>query len=107
MSNALHVMPVGDLIEHNPSENCPCGPSLEAVPRDDGSTGWIHVHHSLDGRKAREEAAAVRAGVSAEAADKVRSGTGDRRRLLVLAVAVAGLWLASWGLAVALRILGG
>jgi len=51
---AIHVMPVGDLIEHATTEDCPCGPRCEPVERDDGSFGWLHVHHSLDGREASE-----------------------------------------------------
>jgi len=47
-----HVVPVGDLIEHELTDDCPCGPRSEAVKRDDGSYGWVVVHHSLDGREA-------------------------------------------------------
>jgi hypothetical protein len=54
---ALHVVPVGDLIEHVLSGDCPCGPADKPVERDDGSTGWLAVHHSLDGRELNEEAA--------------------------------------------------
>jgi hypothetical protein len=50
----LHVVPVEDLIEHNITEDCPCGPRVEPVERDDGSYGWLHVHHSLDGRENHE-----------------------------------------------------
>jgi hypothetical protein len=51
---AVHVVPIGDLIEHETSDACPCGPRTEPVKRDDGSMGWLHVHHSLDGREATE-----------------------------------------------------
>ncbi len=54
MSNVVHVEPVGDLIEHEDSDECPCGPSVEHVARADGSSGWLVVHHSLDGREGRE-----------------------------------------------------
>lgn len=47
-------MPVSDLIEHD-YDRCPCGPRTEAVFREDGSNGWVHVHHSLDGREKDEE----------------------------------------------------
>lgn len=48
----LHVLPVGDLIEHEDiGEGCPCGPAIEPVPRDDGSYGWLITHRSLDGRE--------------------------------------------------------
>lgn len=48
------VVPNGDAVEHTIIEGnfdeCVCGPRTEAVPRSDGSFGWIYVHHSLDGR---------------------------------------------------------
>lgn len=50
----LHVHPVNDLIEHVLDDTCPCGPRDEPVQRDDGSMGWIAVHHSLDGRERGE-----------------------------------------------------
>lgn len=53
---ALHVLPVGDLIDHTTSDDCPCGPRAEAVHRGDGSYGWLIVHHSLDGREEFEPA---------------------------------------------------
>lgn len=50
--STVHVLPDGDLIEHvEVSEGCPCGPAVEAVFREDGSNGWVIVHHSLDGRE--------------------------------------------------------
>ncbi len=54
--SAVHVYPTRDLIEHDTEhgEDCICGPSVEAAFRDDGSNGWVIVHHSLDGREARE-----------------------------------------------------
>lgn len=52
MSEIFHVYPVNDLVEHETTDDdCVCGPSLEAVPRDDGSMGWLVIHHSLDGRE--------------------------------------------------------
>lgn len=48
------VVPINDLITHSSSEDCVCGPRVEAVFRDDGSNGWLHVHHSLDGREFHE-----------------------------------------------------
>ncbi|MFD6094706.1 hypothetical protein ACFVWN_01285 [Nocardiopsis flavescens] len=58
MPDAVHVMPVGDLVEHDNSgeADCLCGPATEPVHRPDGSVGWVIVHHSLDGREQREEA---------------------------------------------------
>lgn len=53
MSAEVHVVPLGDLIEHV-HEDCPCGPRTEPVEREDGSMGWLVVHHSLDGREIGE-----------------------------------------------------
>ena len=51
----VHVVPVNDLIEHDDSgDDCVCGVRIEPVPADDGSMGWVLVHHSLDGREAHE-----------------------------------------------------
>lgn len=49
-----HVMSINDLVEHTCSEDCVCGPTPDPVKRDDGSVGWVIVHHSLDGREERE-----------------------------------------------------
>lgn len=49
------VVPINDLIDHEEfSEDCPCGPTPDPVKREDGSVGWVLVHHSLDGREADE-----------------------------------------------------
>ena len=52
----IHTIPLNDLIEHDTSgnEDCICGPRVEAVFREDGSNGWVVLHHSLDGREFRE-----------------------------------------------------
>jgi len=50
----LHVVPLADLIAH-PHIDCPCGPTCQPVARDDGSFGWMYVHHSLDGRELTEK----------------------------------------------------
>lgn len=52
--NDLHVVPIGDLVEHEAREGCACGPLPQSVIRDDGSVGWLMVHHSLDGRELAE-----------------------------------------------------
>jgi hypothetical protein len=55
MSQTVHVLPVGDLIEHeDEGTDCVCAPTVEPVPDDDGSMGWLIVHHSLDGREHAE-----------------------------------------------------
>lgn len=51
---SLHVIPVGDLIEHETTDTCPCGPTDQPVRRDDGSVRWLVIHHSLDGREHSE-----------------------------------------------------
>ena len=48
-----HVVPVHDVVEHEPTE-CVCSPSAEMVKRDNGSIGWVEVHHALDNREAHE-----------------------------------------------------
>lgn len=50
-----HVMPNNDQIEHTFTD-CLCGPAVDPVKRDDGSIGWVLVHHSLDGRELTEDA---------------------------------------------------
>ncbi len=53
----VHVYPTGDLVEHDTDGgDCICGPTTEPVMRNDGSNGWVVVHHSLDGREAHEVA---------------------------------------------------
>jgi hypothetical protein len=48
----LHVLPLNDLLEHEEDgDDCPCLPHVEAVPRDDGSTGWLIVHNAWDCRQ--------------------------------------------------------
>lgn len=54
--NAIHVVPVDDLVPHDTATDeavCVCGPSVERVEGDDGD-GWLIVHHSLDGREVAE-----------------------------------------------------
>lgn len=55
MSDTIHVYPDGDIIDHvTVGDTCMCGPVSEAVPRDDGSYGWMLTHHALDGREFNE-----------------------------------------------------
>lgn len=49
--DVLHVVPLGDLVEHESDDDCVCGPTTQPVQRDDGSTGWLMIHSSLDGRE--------------------------------------------------------
>lgn len=54
-SSTLHVYPTHDLVDHDTNGgDCICGPTTEAVKRDDGSYGWLVKHHSLDGRELTE-----------------------------------------------------
>lgn len=50
----VHVLPLDDLIHHDETDDCACGPHAEPVPDDDGSIGWLITHHSLDGREQHE-----------------------------------------------------
>ncbi|WP_435233347.1 hypothetical protein [Micromonospora aurantiaca (nom. illeg.)] len=54
--STVHIVPVGDLIAHDSSggQDCVCGPTTKPVKAEDGSMGWMVVHHSLDGRELRE-----------------------------------------------------
>lgn len=45
----MHVMPVGDLVEHETDQECVCVPA----PRFEPGV-IIYVHHSLDGRERDE-----------------------------------------------------
>jgi hypothetical protein len=58
-----HVVPKDDLFEHRIDlwNQCPCGPTLEAVKTTNRNGAWSHpgvmwlvVHNSLDGREAHE-----------------------------------------------------
>lgn len=54
MTTTLHIYPTSDLVEHDTSTDqpdCVCGPEVQPAQRDDGSMGWLLVHHSLDGRE--------------------------------------------------------
>lgn len=54
--STVHVLPVNDLMGHvEIDDECPCGPDVEAVFRDDGTNGWLIIHHSLDGRERHED----------------------------------------------------
>jgi hypothetical protein len=53
----LHIVPTSDRVTHDLDDTCVCGPTAEPVYRNDGSVGWILVHHSLDGREGAEREA--------------------------------------------------
>jgi hypothetical protein len=46
----VHVMPNEDLVAHEVSDECVCGPDTEFV----GDDTILHLHHSLDGREHSE-----------------------------------------------------
>ncbi len=47
--NEAHVIPLADLLDHEDSDLCVCGPTPEPVERVDGSVGRVYTHHGLDG----------------------------------------------------------
>lgn len=51
--NTVDVIPLEDLTDHQPKDDCICGPTNEFV-EGKTSTGFICTHHSLDGREANE-----------------------------------------------------
>jgi hypothetical protein len=52
MGQTVHVYPVNDIVEHDTeTDDCQCGPSIEAVPDGEGGYGYVLTHHSLDGRE--------------------------------------------------------
>lgn len=48
---AMHVLPVNDLKEHEESEHCHCQPKVEYE-----ENGKVIIHNSYDGREIFEEA---------------------------------------------------
>lgn len=65
MSDAdQHVVPINDLVEHTEHVDCVCGPTVEPVKREDGSVGYVVIHHSLDGRERQERLDADGGGVA-------------------------------------------
>ena len=51
-ADGVHVVPLVDLVGHELSEDCACGPQPEEVVP--GS--WMFSHSSLDGRELKEVA---------------------------------------------------
>ncbi|MFI8351339.1 hypothetical protein [Streptomyces sp. NPDC085596] len=49
----FHVVPLDDLLVHDFSQTCACGPRSRVIVRE-GPDGWVHTHHSLDGRELNE-----------------------------------------------------
>ena len=54
MSITVHIPPMDDPIEHETSDGCGCGPTTNPDESEEGSVGWVVVHHSPDGRGHRQ-----------------------------------------------------
>lgn len=52
--DGAHVLPVNDVVEHDLTDACTCGPTSELVDCTAGGTAWLVTHHSLDGREHHE-----------------------------------------------------
>jgi hypothetical protein len=52
--SSVHVLPVGDLIEHEADDECICGPTAMFIDGEHLS-GWVMAHASLDGRELKEK----------------------------------------------------
>lgn len=52
----IHVSPVGDLVEHEMTPLCLCGPTGDIIGPEDtgGRPAMMYTHHSLDGRELAE-----------------------------------------------------
>lgn len=49
----LHVLPIGDLREHEESRECWCAPTCTREPYEEGPV--VVVHNAADGRELIEE----------------------------------------------------
>jgi hypothetical protein len=47
----VDLIPLGDLIEHEQSAECACGPRVELHHDAAGADVWMNLHASLDGRE--------------------------------------------------------
>jgi hypothetical protein len=57
----VHVVPINDLVDHEDSDECVCGPRVDIVISEHGgSDGYVVVHNSLDGRERYETDAPAR-----------------------------------------------
>lgn len=45
--------------EENVDGDCPCGPEVNPVEREDGSIGWVYIRNALDGRDLEEQGQGV------------------------------------------------
>jgi hypothetical protein len=44
---SVYPRPGEDAIDHEPSEDCACGPTTVPLPTADGGVWWLYVHHGL------------------------------------------------------------
>lgn len=56
VDDGVHVIPLGDVIDHDHTDDCVCGPTSELQANADAPDVWLVTHHSLDGREATEQA---------------------------------------------------
>lgn len=56
-----HVVPINDLVEHEADDDgeCPCGPVVQPIEREDGTIAWVYIHNALDGRDLEEQGQGV------------------------------------------------
>lgn len=50
----VHAVPLDDVIVHEFSTACPCGPRARTIPREGRPDGSVYTHHSVDGREFSE-----------------------------------------------------
>lgn len=55
MNTILHIIPDNDLIDHEPTNRCICGPRTDITHGDNGEQQWIITHHALDNREQQSE----------------------------------------------------
>lgn len=51
-TSTVDVLPVDDMLDHDQTNECPCGPRVERVLGGKGP--WVCVHRSFDGRETVE-----------------------------------------------------
>lgn len=47
----INIVPLGDLVSHEPGEACVCGPSRSPLDFEADDDVWRVLHRSLDGRE--------------------------------------------------------
>jgi hypothetical protein len=51
-----HIIPTGDLIEHRPARDCPCGPTFRyTYNRHRAWVGLLYIHRRLDRPALRDQ----------------------------------------------------